>query len=241
MGNVLAARGQVGQAITHFQRAVEIDPGFGPVHNNLGVALADQGRLEEAIAQYRQALKIEPDHAAARVNLGRALAARGQLDEAVACYRKALQTEPASAAAHFNLADALGQQGKFPDAVGQLREAARLAPDNVKVLNRLAWVLATCPDARVRNGAEALALARRAVQLAGRQEPLTQNTLAAAYAEAGRFREAVQTAAQALPLASAQKNNALTADLRARLKLYASGSPCRDNQEDRGRKQQPLP
>ena len=235
------ARGQFDDAIAEFRWALKIDPDSAPVHNNLGVVLAGQGRIEEAIAHYRAALKLKPDYAAASINLGRTLAAQGQLDEATACYRQALRVEPASAAAHFNLADALGQQGQLPRRPRPVARSGPVAPDNVVILNRLAWVLATCPDARVRHGAEAVALARRAVQLAGRREPLTQNTLAAAYAEAGRFREAVQTATAALPLASAQKNTSLTADLRARLKLYAAGSPCRDHQEARGRKQQSLP
>ena len=233
LGNALAKVGQSDEAIVHFHRALDFKPDYATAYYNLGSVLADRGRPDEAIRCLRTALEIQPGHLKALNNLGNVLAATGRLGEAVACYRKAVEFEPAFATAHFNLSAALRQQGNFRDAVVHLREAARLTPTDVVVLNRLAWVLATCPDARVRNGAEAVALAQRAAQLSGGREPLTQNTLAAAYAEAGRFREAVQTAAAAVPLASAQRNNSLRDDLRARLRLYAAGSPCRDNREDR--------
>jgi tetratricopeptide (TPR) repeat protein len=239
LGNELAARGEIAAASGHFQRALDLDPGFVQVHNNIGVMLAGQGRLEEAIAHYQEALRVKPGYAAARINLGRALADCGRLDESIACYRKALELEPASAPSHVNLAAVLARQGKRPDALAHLREAARLSPDDGVVLSCLAWTLATSPDGPLRNGAEAVAVAQRAARLSGGREPSIQNTLAAAYAEAGRFPEAVQTAADALALAAARKNNALAAGLRARLKLYAAGSPCRDNQDGRSPNGQP--
>ena len=86
-------------------------------------------------------------------------------------------------------------------------------------------MLATSPDAAIRNGAEAVTLARRAFRLTRGREPAVFGTLAAAYAEAGRFAEAVDAAERAIALASARGNTTLVDTLRARIKLYRAGSP----------------
>jgi hypothetical protein len=92
----------------------------------------------------------------------------------------------------------------------------------------MTWVLATCPDASVRNGPEAFALAERLVNLAGPGQPEALDTLGAAYAEAGRSYEASEAARQALPLATERRNGALAAELEQRLKLYDNSTPYRD-------------
>ena len=101
-------------------------------------------------------------------------------------------------------------------------------PDHPYLLSNLAWVLATCPEASARNGARAVELAEQARRLSGDKDPVLLGTLAAAYAEAGRFADAVATAQRALELVCAQANTAQTETLRARLELYRSGSPFRD-------------
>jgi len=99
--------------------------------------------------------------------------------------------------------------------------------------NNLAWLLATCPDASLRDGSRAVELARKAEQLAGSSHPEIFDTLAAAYAEAGQFSEAMETAKKALQLASAQHNSAMADAVRARLKLYEANSPYRETSENR--------
>jgi hypothetical protein len=91
--------------------------------------------------------------------------------------------------------------------------------------NSLAWLFATCPEALLRNGGRAVELAQQAEQLSGGRHPEILDTLAAAYAEAGRFPDAVTTAGQALHLAEAQTNAVLADDIRTRLKLYEANSP----------------
>ena len=116
-------------------------------------------------------------------------------------------------------------------ALAERRESLRSRPDDIALLNDTAWVLATNPNASIRNGAEAVELAQRAVQLSDGREPAVLGTLAAAYAEAGRFAEAVKTAEQALALAASQNNAALAETLHARIKLYQAGSPYRNTQQ----------
>jgi tetratricopeptide (TPR) repeat protein len=230
VGVALAGRGQVDAAIDHYQRALEIKPDYAEAHNNLGSALAGRREMDAAIVHYRKAIEIRPAYAEAHNNLGVALEERGQVDTAIVHYQKALEIKPDNAAAHYNLGLALDRQGKIADAVIQWRETVRLQPNNTMFLNRLAWVLATCPAGAIRNGAEAIDLALRAVRLTDGREPAILNTLAAAYAEAGRFSEAVKTAERAVSLASARGdgNTALADTLRARIKLYQAGFPYRE-------------
>ncbi len=101
-------------------------------------------------------------------------------------------------------------------------------PDDVALLNETAWILATNPNASIRNGAEAIELAERAAQLSDRREPAVLGTLAAAYAEAGRFPEAVQTARKALQLAAEQNKRPLAESIKAKIALYEAQTPYRE-------------
>ena len=120
----------------------------------------------------------------------------GRFDEAIAHYQKALEIKPDYADARDNLGIAQSQREGILKALAERRESLRSRPDDVALLNETAWMLATNPNASIRNGAEAVELAQRAVQLSDGREPAILGTLAAAYAEAGRFSEAVQTARQ---------------------------------------------
>jgi protein O-mannosyl-transferase len=227
-GNLLAAQGHIAEAIVHYQKALEIDPRFAEAHFNLGVALAGRGHVDEAAAHYRQALAAQPDLVDAHYNLGAILARRGQTGEAVAHFERAVAGNPDHVNARYNLGLLLHQQGKTAEALRQWREAIQRQPNDAEILNQLAWTLATAPEASLRRGTEAIALARRANQLCNDREPIVLRTLAAAYAEAGQFAEAVQVAQRAVPLASARGDAALVKSLQAQIGLYQAGSPYRE-------------
>jgi Flp pilus assembly protein TadD len=135
---------------------------------------------------------------------------------------------PDFADAHYNLGKALLRLDRVSEAIEQYEQVLLLKPEDTEVQNQLAWVLATCGDEAVRNGARAVELAERANQIKGVKDPVILNTLAAAYAEAGRFAEAVATAQQALELASVQTNIPLIDALRMQIRFYQAGSPFRD-------------
>ena len=116
---------------------------------------------------------------------------------------------------------------RMPEALKHWREAARLAPQWPEPLNNLAWVLATDTRDPFRAGAEAVELASRAVALAGTNNARVLDTLAAAYAEAGRVEQASATARQAVAAATAQGQSELVGQLRRRLELYKSNGPYR--------------
>ena len=181
--------------------------------------------MDEAIAHFQKALQIKPDFAEAHYNLGNALLQKGKVDEAIAHFQRALQIKPDYAEAHYNLGNALLQKGNVDEAIAHFQKALQIKPDYAEAQNNLAWVLATCPQASLRDGNQAVELAQRANQLTGDGNPVVLGTLAAAYAEAGRFPEAVATAQRALQLAGTQSNTALADAIRSQLKLYQAGLP----------------
>ena len=226
-GNVLARRGQVDLAIIHYQKALEIKPDFAKAHNNLALALAGRGQVDEAVAHFQKAVEIKPDYVNAHNNLGNALVGRGQIDLAITHYQKALEIKPDHVDARRNLSVALSAREGTQKTLAQRREAIRLQPHDAALLNNTAWTLATNPNASIRNGDEAVELAQRAIKLSGGNEPAMLGTLAAAYAETGRFPEAVQTAEQAARLAVAKGDRTLAVQIRACLERYTSGKPYR--------------
>jgi tetratricopeptide (TPR) repeat protein len=225
LGNAFCQKGRMDEAIVHFQKALQIKPDYAEACVNLGNALCQKGGVDEAITQFQKALQIQPDNAQAHNNLGSVLLQRGRLDEAIVHFQKALQIKPDYTKAYVNLGNALLQKGRVREAIAHFQKELQIQPDHIEVLNNLAWVLATGPQASLRNGNQAVELAQRANQITGAKNPNFLCTLAAAYAEAGRFSEAVETAQRALPLAEAQYNTALADDIRSELNLYQSGAP----------------
>ena len=133
--------------------------------------------------------------------------------------------DPDLADAHFQLANALVNRRAISEAISQYHETLRLNPESLLALNNLAWLLATQPEAQFRNGPEAVQLAERTNQLAGGENPIILRTVAAAYAEAGRFGDAVRSAQKAIELARAAGRQDLVEQLNVELKLYAAGLP----------------
>jgi tetratricopeptide (TPR) repeat protein len=231
LGRALAEKGMREEALAHFRKAVEINPNYAEAHINLGRALAEMGNSEEAAAHFQKAVEASPENAEARNGLAVALVWKGQLDEAVAHWEKAIQINPRYVEARYNLGNLFYyMKKKAPEALAQWREVLRLEPENAIAMNQVAWALATSPEASVRNGAEAVRLAERAVELTAGQEPSMLSTLAAAYAEAGRFSDAVETARRASAIAGQQNNRNLAEALRAAVGLYETRTPMRDTQ-----------
>jgi spermidine synthase len=163
---------------------------------------------------------MKPDYIEARVNLGVALAEKGKIDQGISQFQQVLQLEPNSAEAHNDLGIALGMKGNFNEAVLHYRQAINLKPDWPLPLNGLAWILATYPDPNMRDAKQAIELAERAAAMTNHQDAIILNTLAAAYAAAGRFSDAVATAQKAMDLAVAQRNDHLADSIRPQLEMY---------------------
>jgi len=230
-GLALLRKGTLDEAIAHFRTAVEAKPEFSDAQGNLGAALLQEGRLDEAIPHLQEAVAVKPQHGEAQSNLGIALLQKGRVDEAIVHLQQAVEINPKQAQTRLNLGNGFYMQGKTREALQQWREGLRVDPNHVPLLSQTAWVLATCPQASIRNGTEAVELARRAAEASGGKDPAILDTLAAALAEAGRFPEAIETTRQALALATEQNAQPLAEELKARMSLYESRTPFRENAE----------
>jgi protein O-mannosyl-transferase len=199
------------------------DPYRGDIYWRLGRVYLRQQKLEEAAAQCRLSLAIEPK-VPAHFFLAQALQAQGHFDEALEHYNAVLRSQP-DAEIHAALAGLFEQRGQIQQAIEHYREALQLPPVLWTVRNNLAWILATTPDPAKRDGKEAVQLAEQACALTGQREPMVLGTLAAAYAEAGRFAEAVETAKKAAGLAEEAKEVELASRNGQLLELYRARQP----------------
>jgi tetratricopeptide (TPR) repeat protein len=231
LGSALLQKGRADEAAIQFQQTVQIHPDDDQAHYNLGIALRQLGQPDEALLEFQKAAAIRPDFAEAQNNLGNSLFQKGRLDEAITHLRKALETRPDFAQAHFNLGNALVRKGQVDEAIVQFQKVLAITPDAVEPrrnLARVAWRLATSPNPALRNGTKAVAIAQQTDELAHGSDPMMAGILAAAYAEAGQFYQAVASAQYALQLAKRQNNAAMIAAIQAQLKCYEAGSPFRD-------------
>lgn len=202
-------------------------PSNARAHHNYAVDLTRVGRMEAAEIQARAALAAKPDMAEAHQLLGVILGTTGRPDEGIAELRRASELDPADPGTYRNLGEAYGAKGEFALAAHAFLQAIRYQPDDPFLLNRAGWLLATAPDARVRDGARALSLARHAVELTRRQDSVSLDTLAAAHAEVGEFDAAVIAAREALAVARATQETAIVPELEQRRALYESRQPFR--------------
>jgi len=225
LGVALTNQGKFSDAIAEFTAALRINPDNAVAHNNLGVTLADQGKVSEAVAEYTAALWIKSDFAEAHYNLGNALLQQRKVSDAIHQYENVLRITPGDAEVHNNLGDILYQLGRVSEAITQYREVLRLKPDWPPALAKLAWILAVDRNTSLRNGAEAVQLAERLCTIIKDQQAGALDVLAAAYAEAGRFSDAIRVAQNAIGLAGAAGQQELARQIQERLKLYQAGQP----------------
>jgi len=176
-------------------------------------------------ARLAEAVRIEPDFAIAHNNFGILLAQLGNLDAAIKHYTEAVRIDPGYASARHNLARTLVEADKVPAAITHFREATRLRPNWISPMNNLALILATYEDPEFRNGAEAVWAAERACELANYERPELLGTLAAAYAAAGRFSDAVAAAEGGLELARSSGLEGLSEEIQDNLSLFKAQQP----------------
>ena len=202
------------------RHALTVTADNAPMQVVLGRALLNQGKVDEAAQHFAEAMKIMSDDISAQGDMAATLLAQGRFKEAVENCRVALKSHPHDPKLHYILGNALLEQGQWAEAIVECQTTLQIDPTHSLAMNDLAWLLATVPDARLRNGAEAVKLGEQACRLTNYKMTLFVGTLAAAYAEAGRFDDAVKTANQAIALATAGGQPALAARNGELLKLY---------------------
>ncbi|MGD1087654.1 MAG: hypothetical protein ABR955_02880 [Verrucomicrobiota bacterium] len=219
--------------ITLFEHTIAVTPENAPAQYLLAVGLDREGRLEEAMLHYRIDVAIVPQNYRAYFRLGECFKRQGRWEQAAQEYNAAIAADvnADNYVTHLSLADALSHLGRNEEAKFHLDEALRIKPDSILTMNNLAWLLATCPDANVRDGARAIQLAERACELTDHQVPMCIGTLAAAYAEAGRFDDAIATAQKACALAKKLGKQGLLQKNQELLELYHAHKPYRESVE----------
>jgi tetratricopeptide (TPR) repeat protein len=222
---------------TLWTHALAVTPDNDVAHNNLGYLCVDRGELDKAISHFESAARIrsgkrDPHYDASsafiQMNLANALDEKGQVAEALIHYRKLLELQPDNIEVHNIVGTVLIQQGRVVEAVEEWQKVLAIQPDNGNAMSNLAWVFATSPDQSLRDGPKAVELAERALRISGGRIPILFRTLAAAYAESGRFSEAIQTAQQGIELANSQGNSRLATELQGNIALYQEQRPLRD-------------
>jgi tetratricopeptide (TPR) repeat protein len=226
LGVILAAGRNYPEAVERFEASLKSNPDNSEAQSNLGQTLTVQGKLEEAEPHFMAALKNRPNDSETHRRFATALMRQGRLAEALYHQRMALALSPKpNIKMRLDYVALLHQTGDLREAVAQLRRVLLLRPDSVEALNNLAWILATAPDDTLRNGAEAVRIAERASLLPPVKEMCVPGTLAAAYAEAGRFPEAVATAEKAVETETAAGETRFADINRQLLRLYREGKP----------------
>lgn len=227
LGTAYRADGEIGPAIEAYTVSAFFDTNSSSTHAKLGDCYLQLKMPREALAELQTAVKLAPHSPVPHWFLADAYLALTNRAEAIREYEAGLALNPDNPLAHHHLASLLGSKGDAADAIVHYREALRLDPNSAGVLNDFAWMLATTPDARYRNGVEALRMAQRALSLSATNNPASLDTLAAAYAENGQFNQAVQAAGMAVQQARAKKLTNIVEQLESRLRLYQKSQPYR--------------
>jgi tetratricopeptide (TPR) repeat protein len=233
IGVAVMEQGNFVRAARCFERALKVAGADVPraflarTRNNLGCALLEQGQVPGAISNFESALVSQPVFPQAYYNMGRAFLTNRQPEVAVDCFQHALAQDPSVAEIHYKLANALALSGRPAAAIAEYSKTLELRPNLDEAANNLAWLLATCSDRSLRDGARAVTLARQASEHSHDQNPIILGTLAAAYAETGQRTEAMATVQRARQLAAAQDNPALVRMLESQMRQYqaAGGDP----------------
>ena len=223
LGVALLQAGRNEEGIVPLTESLRLSPKFDVAHEALGLAYFRLGKLTESAAQYRRVLEIRPDYVPAMISYGTVLAMGGQGQAAETYLSRAVGRAPNNFEAVKHLAMVRRDLGRAGEALPLFSRALRIRPNDADVMANLARIRACWPDAKLRNAAEAVRIAEQACQLSGRKHAGYLDTLAIAYAAAGRFADAVKVAEEALALAPG--NSALVAAIRRHLELFKAGKP----------------
>jgi len=223
--HALEQKGDFAAASEQYSRALALEPDKPERLYRLGTSLGREGKYAEAVEQLRRFVVMKPDDVPGHTNLGLVLARAGKLEEAVSQFAEAQRLAPDDGQVRLTRAGVLEEAGRLGEAVADYREAVRLKPERSDWANHLARILATSPSAEIRNGPEAVRLAEAACQATARKDAFFLDTLAAAYAEAGRLDEAVATATEALTLAQTSGKTDLATAIQRRIELFKAGRP----------------
>ena len=223
-----AAYGQLGnleKALEAVQHSVRLDPSDSKAHYNLAILHVTKGEIDQALTRFRKAVELNPDYSEAHFGLTRILWRHRQCREALPHFAAFLAASPEHVESRINQAICHAEVGEYAEAQALLEAGFQAFPQHPGIQDALIRVLAASDDELVRDGQRAVALAERLASAFARAETL--ESLAMAYAEAGRFTEARQAQQSAIQAAEQQGLTAWLGHLNANLHRYQQNQPCR--------------
>lgn len=223
-GLAWSSKREFDNAIADFTKAIRLEPKLASGYANRGDTWHDRQDYAKAIDDFSEVIRLEPKHASAFYARGHALSHQQEYDRAILDFTEAIRLNPDLVDAYVERGDSWWLTQQYERAIADRKEALRLNPQSITAYNSIAWELATCPDEKNRNGKIAIVYATKACELSNWKDSSKIDTLAAAYAEAGDFENAVKRQSEAMRLAS----EAAKADYQSRLTLYESQNAYRD-------------
>jgi len=233
-GIAFAMKGEHDRAISDFNKTLEINPRFAEAYtnprdvlayNNRGIVYRTKGQYDQAFSDFNKAIQIAPDFAGAYINRGVTYNTNANYNQAISDYTSAIEIEPRSANAYFSRGNVYLFKHQFDQAISDYVKSIEISPAFSPSYNNLAWLLATCPEGKYRDGHKAVENATRACELAQWANSNFLGSLAAAYAEAGEFELAIKWQTKAIELATPDYDMSAA---QSSLKLYKAGKPYRE-------------
>jgi tetratricopeptide (TPR) repeat protein len=225
-GRVWSEKREHDRALADFNEAIRLDPRYPPAFVCRGYVWTSKQEYDKALADFDEALRLTPKDTLVLGSRAYVHYLRKDHVKALANLDRAVEIEPAYTSGFYLRGKIRQDRKEYGLALADFDRALRLDPQDAGALNTQAWLLATCPDAKYRDGKRAVAAARRACDLTDYKNPYCLGTLAAACAEAGDFEQAVKNQKQALE--DAEYARAEGDRARRRLELYEARKPCRE-------------
>ena len=225
---LMQQRGRPDEVLRFLEQAIAADPENPELHFQYGLLLERRKRDADAIPALRRAAELRPEHSGARTLLATCLHRRGDVPGARAEWERTLEVNPWLVSPYLALATMAIEQADHQAAARILRQGLSYVPDSHGMINSLAWLLATSPDDSLRNGPEALELAKKACRMTQNRDHTYLDTLGAAYAEVGQFTEAIRAVRAAMELASQLEDKSSAQQYARRLELYRQQRPYRE-------------
>jgi len=212
--------------IANLTKIIEMTPNDPKVYYNRGIIWKKIGDYDKALADYTKAIEIDPNYTNAYNSRGHVWYAKGDYEKAIADYTQAIDINPKDPILYFNRGNAWRNKADYNRAIADYTKTIEVDPNYAEAYNKLAWLKATCPDNTYRDGVRAVELAKKAVEL--KEAYYTLGTLAAAYAEAGRFQDATKTQKRAIEKLKKEGYGKKIAEYEERLASYKAGKPWRE-------------
>jgi tetratricopeptide (TPR) repeat protein len=217
--NSRAKTGKTDVALADCNEAIRLAPSFAAAYHNRGLIWSDVGQRDKAVEDFTEAIRLDPQLAFAYHNRGNVRRELGEYDKAIADFNEAIRLEPQYSLAYYNRGIVWYHKREYEKAVSDYERALEIGLGEPFVHNAIAWTRATCPDLSIRDGKAALKHAKIACKLTSFKDYAFVDTLAAAYAQANDFENAVSTIDLALKLAPGDRRE----DLEARRARYKVG------------------